>query len=119
MADKFAVIGYKNLKKGGLKQLWEKSNVLTNLNVLKMILSEDSISMIRRGIKKSTEVNVTPEEIVGAIRHILNEAALAEMDKVKICLPNRKPVRKEASISPCEQSPSTSPIEPTTPTQNN
>lgn len=95
--EKFTAIGYKNVKKGGLKQIWEKSNVLTTHNVVKLIVSEESISMIRRGIKKSTDVNVSPEEIVGAIRHILNEAALGEMDKVKICLPNKKPATKKAS----------------------
>jgi hypothetical protein len=107
LADKFSLIGYKNVKKGGLKALWEKSNVLTPFNVVKILLSEESISLIRRGIKKSTDVNVTPEEIVGAIRHLLNESALSEMEKVKICLPTQKPVKK---VAPTKK------VEPTTKT---
>lgn len=87
IADKFNLIGYKNVKKGGLKILWEKRNVLTPYNVVKMLLSEESLSMIRRGIKKTTDVNVSPEEIVGSIRRLLNESALSELEKVKICLP--------------------------------
>lgn len=90
LVDKFAMVGYKNVKKDGLKQVWQKSNVLTPQNVVKMLLSEDSISMVKRGIKKSTDVNVTPEEIVSTIRHLFNESALAEMDKIRICLPEKK-----------------------------
>jgi predicted type IV restriction endonuclease len=90
LADKFALIGYKNIKKNGLARLWEKRNILTAKNVLGIILSEQSLNSIRREIKKNTEVIVTPEEIIGAIRHMLNEAAIGEMEKVKISLPTKK-----------------------------
>ena len=96
LADKFTLIGYKNIKKGGLARLWDiKSNVLTPQNLLKIILSEQSIISIRRELKKATDVAVSPEEIVGAIRHMLNEAALGEMDKVKISLPEKKQDKKK------------------------
>ena len=97
LAEKFALIGYKNIKRGGLARLWEKSNVLTPQNILKIILSEQSIISIRREIKKATEVTVSPEEIVGAIRHMLNEAAVGEMEKVKISLPVKKQRRTTSS----------------------
>ncbi len=97
LAEKFNLIGYKNIKKGGLDKLWEKSNVLTPHNILKVILSEESIKLIRREIKKATEVTVSPEEIVGAIRRMLNEAALAEMEKVKISLPEKKQRKKKST----------------------
>ena len=91
LVEKFALIGYKNIKKGGLARLWEiKSNVLTPQNLLKIILSEQSLTSIRRDLKKAKDVAVSPEEIVGAIRHMLNEAAVGEMEKVKISLPAKK-----------------------------
>ncbi len=90
LAEKFNLIGYKNIKRDGLARLWEKSNVLTPQNILKIILSEQSIRLIRHDLKKATDVTVSPEEIVGAIRHILNEAALGEMEKIKISLPFKK-----------------------------
>jgi len=92
LAEKFTLIGYKNLKKEGLTRLWEKRNVLTAKNILKIVLSEQSLNSIRRDIKKTTEVTVTPEEIVGAIRHMLNEAALGEMENIRISLPAKKRV---------------------------
>ena len=87
LVEKFNVIGYKSVRKDSLARLWEKSNVLSTQNLLKAILSEESIRLLRRGLKKATDVAVSPEDIVGGIRHLLNEAALSEMDKVKISLP--------------------------------
>jgi len=97
LADKFTLICYKNIKRNGLARLWEKRNVLTAKNVLKVILSEQSLNLIRREIRKDTEVTVSPEDIVGAIRHMLNEAALGEMENVKISLPAKKQRR---TVSP-------------------
>ena len=98
LAEKFSLVGYKNIKRGGLARLWEKSNVLTPQNILKIILSEQSIRLIRHNLKKATDVTVSPEEIVGAVRRLLNEAAVAEMEKVKISLPEKKE-RKRTTIS--------------------
>jgi predicted type IV restriction endonuclease len=90
LAGKFELICYKNVKRGELNRLWEKSNVLTPQNVLKSILSEESLSLIRRRIKRSAGIGVTPEEVVGAIRRLLNETAVAEMEQIKISLPVKK-----------------------------
>ncbi|MDD2665687.1 MAG: type I restriction enzyme HsdR N-terminal domain-containing protein [Methanocellales archaeon] len=90
LAQKFEIVSYKNLKKQGLDKLWQKRNVLTALNLLKTVLSEESIRRFQRGIKKDTGISVSPEDIVGAFRHLLNEAALIEMDKTKICLPAKR-----------------------------
>ena len=81
-----------------MAQLWERANVLVAQNILKVILSEESIILMRKGLKKLTDVAVSPEEIVGAIRRLLNEAALAEMGKIKISLPEKKQ-RERKSIS--------------------
>ena len=98
LAKKFNLISYKNIKRDRLVQLWEKANVLSAQNILKVILSEKSLILIRRGLKQLTDVVVSPEELVGAIRHLLNEAALAEMEKVRISLPEKKQ-RRRKSIS--------------------
>ncbi len=90
LAKRFELVSYKNVKKGSLARLWEKSNVLTAQNLLKVILSEKSIRLIRGELKKETDVTVSPEEIVGAIRHLLNESSIAEMSKIKVSLPVKK-----------------------------
>jgi len=99
LAKKFELVNYKNIKKGRLARLWEKSNVLTAQNLLKVILSEESIRLIRRELRKATDVTVSPEEIVGAIRQLLNEAAVAEMEKIKISLPAKKQRSRRTTTS--------------------
>jgi len=67
------------------------------------VLSEEAIRLFQRGIKKQTDVVVSPEDIVGAIRHLLNELAINEMDKIRISLPERKPkkaVKPKAAKEP-------------------
>jgi len=90
LAQKFAIIGYKNIRRNGLARLWERTNVLTPQNLLKIILSEQSLTSIRRDIRKATGVTVLPEEIVRAVRRMLNESALGEMENIRISLPVKK-----------------------------
>jgi predicted type IV restriction endonuclease len=99
LAKKFEIVSYNNVRKSGLDTLWAKRNVLNAGNMLKAILSEDSIRLYQRRLKKSTNVTVSPEDIVGAFRHLLNEAALSEMDRIKISLPARQQ-RAKASKTP-------------------
>jgi hypothetical protein len=98
LANKFNIICYKNIRRGYLSRIWEKANVLTAHNILKAIMSEESIKLIRRSLKKATDVTVSPEEIVGAVRRMLNESALGDMEKVKISLPDNKKKRKKKII---------------------
>jgi len=111
LADKFDLICYKSIKRGGLSRLWEKSNVLTAQNILKAILSEESIVLIRRKLKKATDVTVSPEELIGAIRYLLNEAAIAEMEKIKISLPVKKQ-RKKKTIPDSRKEEEGPPVQP-------
>ena len=102
---KFEIVSYKNVRKQGLDKLWEKRNVLTANNMLKAILSEESIKLYQRRLKKATGITISPEDIVGSLRHLLNEAALSEMDKIRISLPARQ---KRAKTSKAAKSKSTS-----------
>ncbi len=103
LAKKFAMISYKNVKNKGLDTLWTKRNVLTASNMLKVILSEESIKLYQRRLNKITGIRISPEDIVGQFRHLLNESALSEMDKIQISLPARKEhvkTSKTAKIKP-------------------
>jgi predicted type IV restriction endonuclease len=96
LAEKFSLICYKNIKKKSLTKLWDTHNVLTSQNLLKIFLSEHSIGSIRYKFKKENQVTVTPEDIVGAVRRMLNSEAAGEMEKIKISLPAKK--QKKTSI---------------------
>jgi hypothetical protein len=99
LAKKFEIISYKNVKSKGLDTLWETVNVLNANNMLKAILSEESIKLYQRRLKKATGVRISPEDIVGQFRHLLNEAALSEMDNVRISLPARQQRSKPSRVT--------------------
>jgi hypothetical protein len=67
-----------------------------------ILVSEESIKLVRRELRKATDVLVSPEEVVGAIRRILNEHALEEMGAVRISLPERKKRRQAGTVKPAE-----------------
>jgi hypothetical protein len=105
LAKKFEIISYKSVKNKGLDTLWETVNILNANNMLKAILSEESIKLYQRRLKKATGVRISPEDIVGQFRHLLNEAALSEMDNIRISLPARQ---RRARTSEATRSKSTS-----------
>ncbi len=94
LAEAFDLVCYKSVRKDGLDTLWRKSNVLGPRNMLGAILGEPSIKLLRRELKKTTGVAIAPEDILGAVRRLLNEAALAELSAIRISLPGRKPRRR-------------------------
>ncbi|MHA1813561.1 MAG: hypothetical protein ACTSYX_09055, partial [Candidatus Thorarchaeota archaeon] len=96
VAKRFELVSYRSIKRGALDKLWQKRNVLTPNNLLSIILSEKSVYAIRRELRQKTDVWVTTEELIGALRRLLNEAALAELERVQISLPGSEPADKPA-----------------------
>ncbi len=90
LAKRFEIISYKNVKKAGLDDLWQKTNVLHPRNLLQAILSEPSLNALRRELRKDSGVLLSPEEIVSGVRRLLNETALTELENVRISIPERK-----------------------------
>ncbi len=100
LAKRFEIISHKNLKKGGLGDLWQKTNVMHPRSLLEAILSESSLKAIRRELRKDSGVLLSPEEVVSGVRRLLNETALLELENVRITLPDRKPNRRRRKKEP-------------------
>ncbi len=94
LARRFELISYKSVRKGTLSEVWQKTNVLHPRNLLQAILSESSVKILRRELRKDSGVLLTPEDIVSGVRRLLNEAALGELENVRLSLPERKPTRR-------------------------
>lgn len=98
LAKHFELVSFKSIKKGTLDEIWQKANVLHPRNLLQAILSESSVRLLRRELRKDSGVHLSPEDIVSAIRRMLNEAALSELETIQLTLPKKKSKRKKQRI---------------------
>jgi hypothetical protein len=94
LAKCFDLVSHKSVKRGKLSDLWEKTNVLLPRNMLQAILCEDAVKAMRRDLRRRTGVLVPLEDVVGGLRRLLNESALAELEGVRISIPGGKKERK-------------------------
>lgn len=85
LIEMFCLISFKQVKHGALLSLWEKTNVLHPQNLLKTILSEPCMAVMRRELKRNSGINLAPEEVLLGIKRLLNESALTELGNVRIC----------------------------------
>lgn len=97
LAKCFDIISYRNVKKGALNDIWQKTNVLHPRNLLQAILSDSSLKVLRRELRKYSGILLSPEELLAGIRRILNESALSELEGVQISLSKTKVSRKRKS----------------------
>lgn len=94
-ANAFNIISFKEVRRGSLDALWEKTNVLKPQNLLAAVISEKGIGLIRRELKKSTGVMISPEELLGGLRRLLNEKAISEFENLKYIFSKPKTTRKQ------------------------
>ena len=99
LAQRFEIISFKSVKKGALDDVWQKTNVLHPRNLLQAILSESSMKILRRELRKNSGVSLSLEDVLSGIRRLLNEIALTELENVRLFLPDRKPNKKKSAMT--------------------
>lgn len=103
LADKFEILSYKNVKKGSLKKLWEKTTVLSPNSLLTVLVSRDNLKVLCRGLRKNTGVIIAPEDLVNGIRKLLNENAAIELSKIKTDFSQKKKrIQKTTKAAPAK-----------------
>jgi len=113
VAAGFDIVSFKNVRKDGLKSLWDKHSALKTESLLAEILSESFIAMLRRKIRQEHSVPVNAEDVVAAIRSLLNDNASSIMDTMKICLPPKiKRVKKGNPSDPAGEQTEINPVAP-------
>lgn len=89
LAAKFDLISLKSVRQGGLDVLWKRTEVLRPEGLLGSILAPESTRVIRRIIKRDTGVSVAADDVVGALRRMLNENAARVLQDVQVTLPKK------------------------------
>jgi len=100
LETKFDLVSYRNVRKGGLKVLWQHARVLRPASVLAAIVSEDSLRLLRKTFKKTEGVTVPYEDIVSAIAKLLNEASAKELEGINPEIPQRKKRGRKPGAKP-------------------
>ena len=108
LAKRFDLISGKSVKKGQLDETWRKTSVLSPRNLLEALLSEDSVRVLRRELKKNSVVHLSLEDTVSGIRRLLNEAALTELENARFSLLERKPQKRQRKAKKAPETPATS-----------
>ncbi len=109
IADGLELLSHRNIRRGALDELWRKTKVLDPRSLLRAILCEPVISAIRHKIRRDYRIALPPEDILAGIRRLLNDAALSELEQVRISLPKKKrtPKKKVSQEEPSPERPST------------
>lgn len=102
LEESFEAISLRSIKRGALEELWESQSALTPEALLAEILSEDALRTYKNSMRRKTGVSINPEDIVAAIRRLLNDSAVTIMDQMKISLPERKSrtVKSDGELEP-------------------
>jgi len=90
LAERFETISYKNVRRGSLDKLWQRTKVLASDSLITAMFSEEAIKLICRMLKKNTGVTVAPKDVFSGMNKLLNEAASIELKDLKITPPERK-----------------------------
>jgi len=116
LVAKFEIISYKSIKRDTLTKRWEHAKALAPKTLLAAIITEDCFRVIRRNLRKDTDILVDSEEVYSGISKLLNEAAAAVMSNIKVpkrakssrrCKPrptqNNEPEQTETGIIKTEE----------------
>lgn len=98
---KFDLLSFKSVKRDGLDKLWKRVKVLAPKTLLSAVFKEDSLSVIRKNLRKDTGILVDNEEVYIGITKLLNEAAAASLKDVSITKPTkmkRGPRKKKEKV---------------------
>jgi hypothetical protein len=71
-ADKLYYLSYEAIKKNALETYWEKCLSLQPVSIIKALFHEDTLSAIRREIRRKSNILIDEDELVDGIRKLLN-----------------------------------------------
>ena len=101
VSEMFDLVSFRSVSRGKLDEKWRTHSVLKARNLMEVLVGEQSIRLIRRELRKATDVLVSPEDVLRGIRRLLNETAIAELEDMEIKLPERKRRRtRKAAATP-------------------
>ena len=77
-ADKLYYLSYEAIKNNELESYWEKCLSLQPISIIKALFHEDTLSSIRREIRRKSGILITEDDLVDGIRKLLNPGVISQ-----------------------------------------
>lgn len=71
IAEKLYCLSYDAVRKNELEEYWEEHSALQPANLIKAIFHEDTLMMIRRHLRKRTDMRVNEDKVMESIKNLL------------------------------------------------
>lgn len=84
VANQFANIHRDNVAAGELDVLWQKFSALSSKGLVRSLFSESVISLLRREIRRETGILIPLDDILLALKGLLDKSILAELADIRI-----------------------------------
>ncbi|MCE9584665.1 MAG: type I restriction enzyme HsdR N-terminal domain-containing protein [Planctomycetes bacterium] len=94
-AEKLALLSRTSVKRGELDEFWEHTNALSPAAIGRALFLEEVLNVIRREIRRKTEVSIDQEDLADAIHGMLSPEAREQIGPMKIR--KRKGVTKKVT----------------------
>jgi len=100
--EKAELLARKSWRNGDVQRHYEKVSALAGPVVLKVLFDEQVLARARRAIRRNTGILVGYEDIVKAIRRLLNEQALSSLGDVRISFARKRTPRPRKTSAAAE-----------------
>jgi predicted type IV restriction endonuclease len=78
IAEKLYCLSYDAIRKNELEEYWEEHSALQPSNLIKALFHEDTIMMIRRNLRKKTDMMVNEEKVLESMQNLLKSDIVAK-----------------------------------------
>lgn len=84
-ADKLYYLSYESIRKDDLKEYWDKFLSLHATSIIKALFHEETLSSIRKQIRRKTDIKLEEDEIVDGLKRLIDKEILSQYgDIIKI-----------------------------------
>lgn len=74
---KLEMLSRASVKKGALEEFWAQKKVLSPASVVRVLFGEDILRLIRRELRKDSEVMLDLQDVFNAVRDVISKESLA------------------------------------------
>ncbi len=95
LASQIAILHRESVAAGALEDFWQKYTAMEPRKLIRALFSQSVLSVIRREVRRETGILISLEEILEALKGLLDKGTLADLADIRI-RKRRRRLRKQA-----------------------